>query len=180
MYFEITSYASLVEHKRGAGQLHGANALRQAALAYGHRSCRTLGPLKQRLRMTGRSLLITILLCTSVAAVLAQPSVCRLEPFQGATSPQGAVALMHVVNTGATCSITNYGVPVGRGNPADSGSITSQPSHGSAEFTAPQAKYTPAPGYVGDDEFAYEAYARGSINQQLRLKVRVKVQVVAP
>ncbi len=87
---------------------------------------------------------------------------------------------MYVVNTGTTCSVANYGVPVGRANPADSGSITSKPSHGSAEFAAPQVRYTPEPGYVGDDEFTYEAFARGAMDQRLRLRVRVMVQVVAP
>lgn len=94
--------------------------------------------------------------------------------------PQGAVTRMHVVNTGTSCSIVNHGVPAERSNPADSGNITRQAAHGKAEFVAPHAKYTAEQGYVGEDEFEYEALARGRSGQQVRLKVRVKVLVVAP
>lgn len=87
---------------------------------------------------------------------------------------------MRVVNTGKSCVIANYGVPQGHSNPADSGSITLPPAHGAAEFVAPNAKYTPAKGYVGEDEFDYEAFARGKSHQEVRLKVKVKVIVVAP
>jgi len=115
------------------------------------------------------------------ALVLAQQQPCRIEPFQGATLPQGAIAHMHVTNTGATCAIANFGVPAERRNPAESGTITSKPSHGSAEFSAPRARYTPAPGFVGEDEFTYEALAKGNNAQQpLRLKVHVLVHVKAP
>ena len=85
---------------------------------------------------------------------------------------------MTVVNSGSNCSITNYGVPGERRNPAASGSIRSRPLHGMAEFVAPQARYRPEPGFVGEDEFSYEAFAKGNIDQQLRLKVQVKVKVI--
>ena len=70
---------------------------------------------------------------------------------------------MHVVNTGASCSIANFGLPAERAHPRPpSGAITGAgPSHGSAVFALLQARYTPAPGYVGEDEFAYEAFAQG-------------------
>jgi hypothetical protein len=87
---------------------------------------------------------------------------------------------MHVANTGSPCAIANYGIPAELANPADSGSITKQPVHGKSEFVAPYAKYVPEPGYVGDDEFAYEAFARGRKDQQFRLKVHVKVSIVTP
>jgi hypothetical protein len=116
----------------------------------------------------------------AIAAHAQTKRPCRVEPFQGATLPQGAVAQMTVVNTGASCSITNYGVPTDRGNPAYSGTIASAPAHGAASFASPQATYTPEPGFAGDDDFAYEAIAKGNIGQQLRLRVRVKVKVVAP
>ena len=87
---------------------------------------------------------------------------------------------MRVVNAGAACVIINYGVPAERTNPADSGSITRPPAHGVAAFVAPHATYTPTQGYVGEDEFEYEAVARSRNNQPVRLKVHVKVMVVAP
>jgi hypothetical protein len=58
--------------------------------------------------------------------------------------------------------------------------VLKQAAHGKAEFVAPDARYTPEPGYVGADEFEYEAYARGNSGQRVRLKVLVKVQVRAP
>ena len=105
---------------------------------------------------------------------------CRIEPFSGATLPQGAVAQMTIANTGASCAITNYGVPADRQNAAESGSITSAATQGTASFTPPRATYTPQPGFVGDDEFAYTAMAKGHHGQQITLRVRVKVKVVAP
>ena len=116
----------------------------------------------------------------AIAASAQADRPCRIEPFQGATSPQGAVAQMTVTNTGTSCSIPNYGVPADRQNPAYAGSITSAPTHGTASFAPPQAMYTPEPGFAGDDEFAYAAMAKGSIGQQLSLRVRVRVKVVAP
>ena len=116
----------------------------------------------------------------AIAANAETGATCRFEPFSGATLPQGAVAQMTIANTGASCAITNYGVPADRQNAADSGSITSAATHGTASFTPPQATYTPQPGFVGDDEFVYTAMARGRNGQQITLRVRVKVKVVAP
>lgn len=56
-----------------------------------------------------------------------QPVACHVDPFQGATLPQGAIAQMTVVNTGASCSTTNFGAR-GQTNPADSGSIEAAPA----------------------------------------------------
>jgi hypothetical protein len=121
------------------------------------------------------------LLLPLAAIAAAGDPPCIVAPFQGATTAQGASTQMRVVNTGATCRIVNFGKPAERGNPASSGSITAAPAHGSADFVAPEARYTPTPGYVGVDAFAYEAFAAGSQDgQPLRLKVRVQVQVVAP
>lgn len=130
--------------------------------------------------MRPHSLLTFFAAASLAAAASAQSSeTCRVEPFRGATSAQGAVAQMTVTNTGETCSITNYGAS-GRQNPAFSGSITSVPAHGTASFTPPQATYTPEPGFAGDDAFAYAAQANGNSGQPLTLRVRVKVKVVAP
>ncbi|MBU1361607.1 MAG: hypothetical protein KKC79_14955 [Gammaproteobacteria bacterium] len=116
----------------------------------------------------------------AIAAHAETSATCRIEPFSGATLPQGAVAQMTMANTGASCAITNYGVPAERQNAAYSGSITSAATHGTASFTPPRATYTPQPGFVGDDEFAYAAMAKGHNGQQITLRVRVKVKVVAP
>ena len=83
--------------------------------------------------------------------------------------------MLVVFGAGTACSIKNYGVPFFRLGAATSGSITTKPSHGSAEFIAPEAMYKPEPGYFGNDEFEYEALARGIFGQPVRLKVRVKV-----
>ncbi|MEO8080602.1 MAG: Ig-like domain-containing protein [Caldimonas sp.] len=105
---------------------------------------------------------------------------CRVDPFQGATSTEGAVAQLRVPNNGRACVIVNYGLPAEHEHPADSGRITKQAAHGTAAFVAPDARYTPLPGYVGDDEFEYEAWARGKLDRQYRLKVRARVTVTAP
>lgn len=42
---------------------------------------------------------------------------------------------------------------------------------------APNAVYLPAPGFAGDDEFPFEAFARGAGGQPVRLRVTVKVRV---
>ena len=122
---------------------------------------------------------LTLLALSSLAtAPGAQPTpACRVEPFQGATLPQGAVAHMKIFAVGASCSIRNWGVPSNRMNPAHSGSITLAPAHGTASFAAPDATYTPEPGFVGNDEFAYDALAKGNLDQQVRLRVRVRVEV---
>jgi len=104
---------------------------------------------------------------------------CQVAPFQGATLPGGAVATMQV-QAGSTCTIVSYGVPGEHGNPAESGKVTHPPAHGKAMFVAPEVRYTPSPGYVGSDEFEYEAFARSASNRQVRLKVLVKVHVTAP
>ena len=133
------------------------------------------------MRRSTRLPIIAALGLAASSPVLAQQQLCRIEPFQGATLPQGAVAHMHVTNTGAACAIGNFGVPAERRNPAESGTITSKPSHGSAEFSAPHARYTPQRSFVGEDEFTYEAFAKGNnVQQSVRLKVHVLVHVKAP
>ncbi|MBS0447756.1 MAG: hypothetical protein JSR59_17590 [Proteobacteria bacterium] len=107
-------------------------------------------------------------------------SGCHVPPFHGAVSSAGAVATMNVVNTGRACRIDNYGVPATRGNPAEAGQVTTAPEHGTAAFDAPAVRYTPAPGYVGDDAFDYIANAKGNLDQRVTLKVHVDVHVTAP
>ena len=125
-------------------------------------------------------------MCACALAVLApgagsaQEGACSVEAFQGAASPQGAVARMRVANTSTGCAVTTFGIPGNPSTAAESGRITKHPVHGRAQFVAPRATYTPAPNYVGADSFEFEAIARGRGDQQLRLKVRVEVQVVAP
>jgi hypothetical protein len=87
---------------------------------------------------------------------------------------------MSVVNDGQSCGITLYGVPAERRNPATQGVITSEPKHGKAEFIGAHVQYTPAPGYVGDDEFSCEAWVVGRSTGSVLLKVQMKVQVRAP
>ena len=132
------------------------------------------------MRPSTRMPLLAILFVGCLAPAFGQQRAgCHVDSFQGASLPQGAVARMTVVNTAKSCSIRNFGAS-GQTNPADSGSITTAPAHGSAAFVAPRARYTPQAGFVGEDEFAYEAFAKGDVNQQLRLKVKVLVKVIAP
>lgn len=127
-----------------------------------------------------RLLLCAACLSCAATAALAQGGPCKVSSFSGAATGQGADATMTVRNTGEPCSITNYGMAAEKKHPAASGRITKAPAHGTATFDAPAARYTPAPGYVGADSFAYEARATGNVDQQIVLKVRVKVTVTAP
>ena len=122
-------------------------------------------------------LLAALLLLAPVAT--AQPASCVMSTTRGAASPQGATATMQVINDGRPCGLTNYGIPAERRNPATAGVITQPPKHGKAEFVGAEAQYTPAPGYVGDDAFSYEAHAVDGAGRRLVLRVHVKVTVRA-
>jgi hypothetical protein len=118
------------------------------------------------------------LLFTTCHAMAQKPS-CEVAPFSGASSPQGTVATMSVVNDGQPCGITLYGVPEERRNPATDGVISVAPKHGKAEFVGSRVQYTPEPGYVGEDEFSCQAWAIGASRRSVPLKVRMKVQIHA-
>jgi hypothetical protein len=111
------------------------------------------------------------------SVVLAQSESCRVAPVRGASQPGGAVASISMRNTGAACVLTMYGVPAENENPATSGRITKQPTNGKAVFVAPALSYTPAPGFIGQDEFEVEAWAAARSGAPLRLWVRVTVTV---
>ena len=107
----------------------------------------------------------------------AQQANCRIGSFSGASSPQGAVVNVTMRNHGRPCVIPTYGLPAEKANPAESGRITTAPTNGVAAFVPPAATYLPKQGFVGIDEFQYEAWARGQTNAPLRLLVTVKIQV---
>jgi hypothetical protein len=65
------------------------------------------------------SLGLIVIACQAVA----QNQRCEVAPFSGASSPQGAVATMNLVNDGQPCGITLYGIPGERRNPASEGVI---------------------------------------------------------
>ena len=132
------------------------------------------------MRHTATKLLAALLAGVPAASAVAGPD-CQVAHFQGATLPQGAETRMTVVNRGAPCSISSYGVTGStKENPAYSGEITVMPQHGSAVFDAPHTSYTPAADFTGEDQFAYEAIAKDRNGRTLRLRVRVNVTVVAP
>lgn len=87
---------------------------------------------------------------------------------------------MHVVNNGRSCGIRNFGHYPDTASLAHAGSIITPPRHGTAKFEPPRALYTPAPGFVGEDYFEYQANAKGPQDQPVLLKVKVKVSVTAP
>ena len=120
-----------------------------------------------------------VLLPAGAALAQATPATCSVPAFRGATTPQGADAEMHIINTGQPCTIINYGMFAEKRNPAYAGAITKAPTAGDAAFKPPRAVYTPKPGYVGDDYFEYEANAKGPSENVLLFRVRVKVSVKA-
>ena len=118
--------------------------------------------------------------CLHAIASIAQPRTCEISPFRGAAQPGGAVGSMAVVNNGQPCGLTNYGVPAEGRNPGYDGRITLQARHGKAEIIEARVQYTPDPGYMGEDEFAYQMSARANSGTRILLKVRFKVKVAAP
>jgi hypothetical protein len=109
----------------------------------------------------------------------AQDLRCVVPPFSGAAQPQGAVAQMRVINDGKACGVSHFGVPSERRNPAESGKVIQPAAHGSLQFVPPRILYTPAPGFTGEDEFAYEARAKNSREEPVTLKVKMKVVVLS-
>jgi len=123
---------------------------------------------------------LTLALAAGHAAAQNPNPGCQIPSFSGASSPRGTVATMTVVNDGNSCGTSLYGIPAERRNPATQGAITAEPKHGKAEFVESRVQYTPAAGYVGDDEFSFEAWAVGTSNRPVQLKVQMKVLVRAP
>jgi hypothetical protein len=119
-------------------------------------------------------------LIAAIGLAAAQDGACTVAPYRGAASLEGAVAQVQMRNRGVPCVLPNYGSATDRRNPADTGRILKPPSHGEARFEAPNAVYVPAAGFAGDDEFQYEAFARGGGGKPVRLLVTVKVSVAAP
>src|SRR5437660_6510929 len=99
---------------------------------------------------------------------------CFLLPFRSPARPEGADVTMIVVSDGRPCAIPSWGIPTERRNPATAATITGAPRHGKAVFISPRLEYTPDAGYVGDDEFAYEATVVDSVGADVVLRVRVK------
>lgn len=128
--------------------------------------------------MTAAALAVVLAILASTSH--AQHDSCVIAPYRGATSTEGAVAEVRMRNNGFPCVMPNYGAPNEKRYPADSGRILAPARHGTARFAAPNATYVPTPGFVGDDEFQYEAYARGGGGAPVRLIVTVKVRVQPP
>lgn len=123
---------------------------------------------------------LALLLAVAASTAHAQHDACVISPYRGASSPEGAVAEVRMRNNGYPCVMPNYGAPNEKRYPADSGRILAPARHGTARFLAPNATYVPSPGFAGDDEFQYEAYARGGGGTPVRLLVTVKVRVQPP
>ena len=102
---------------------------------------------------------------------------CFVSNVRGASTVEGASASMIVTSDGTSCPLDNWGNPDLRQEPATSVAITVLPKHGRAEPAAPRVIYTPQSGYVGEDEFAYEAKAQYPNGDPMTMRVRVKVDV---
>jgi hypothetical protein len=127
-----------------------------------------------------RALIVSlVLLLAPHEGAAAQARGCDVSPFPLAVV--GPVALtMRVVNDGQPCGFTNYGSPAEMRNPATDGVITQAPRHGKAHFLGARVEYTPDPGYVGDDTFAYRAHALSATGRPVVLMVFTAVIVSAP
>jgi hypothetical protein len=128
--------------------------------------------------LAGSAISAATLLLFAPAGAHAQDPRCIVPPFSGAAQPQGATAVMRVVNDGKACGVSHFGVPSERRNPAESGKIIQRAAHGTLQFVAPRFLYTPEPGFTGEDEFTYEARAKNNQDQPVTLKVKMKVTVL--
>jgi thiol-disulfide isomerase/thioredoxin len=104
---------------------------------------------------------------------------CFLLPFRSPARPEGADVTMIVVSDGRPCAIPSWGIPTERRNPATAATISGAPRHGKAVFISPRLEYTPDAGYVGEDEFAYEATVIDSVGAEVVLRFRIKADVRA-
>lgn len=125
----------------------------------------------------GRNLLVLGSAVCALHAAVAQESMCRVPVFRGAAQPQGGEAEMHVVNNGRACGIRNFGHYPDTATLAYAGSVTVPPKNGVAKFEPPRALYTPNPGFTGEDQFEYQANAKGPQDNPVMLKVKVRVLV---
>jgi hypothetical protein len=83
-------------------------------------------------------------------------------------------------NNGYPCVMPNYGVPNEKRYPPTAAASSRPRGMAPRDSSAPNATYVPSPGFAGDDEFQYEAYARGGGGMPVRLLVTVKVRVQPP
>ena len=121
------------------------------------------------------------------AALLALPALlaaqdappCTVPPYRGATTAEGALAVVTMANRGQACRLPVFGSPGDRSGPASSGRILVAPKSGTASFDPPNASYRPNPGYAGTDAFEFEAFAPDRSGRSVRLYVRVQVTVTS-
>jgi len=121
-------------------------------------------------------LLVFAVILTAVTAISAPagsqaPGDCQVAGFRGVSAPGGAQTSMRVVNTGQACRLTYF---VQRGQPFQSGTITTHPAHGIATATGGGAAYTPNPDYAGPDSFVV---AMDGFTSSGRLQGQVTVNV---
>ncbi|MGL4574524.1 MAG: Ig-like domain-containing protein [Burkholderiaceae bacterium] len=136
--------------------------------------------------MSAHSKFSTVFIYTWAVAALCAPNLpaqaqdprCVVPPFSGASQPTGAVAQMRVINDGKACGVSHFGVPSEKRNPAEAAKVLHPAAHGKVQFVPPRVLYTPEPGFVGEDEFAYEARAKNNQDQPVVLKVKMKVIVL--
>ena len=82
------------------------------------------------------SLVVALAFAAGTAQAQQTERACIVQPYRGASSPQGSVAKLSMVNRGQPCRLENYGVPDERANPAYQGRITVSPMNGTATFVA--------------------------------------------
>ena len=135
-------------------------------------------------RLTTRRIVST----TALAVLLALPAVaqesskvaCRPPRVRGATAPGGATIEVTVRNTGQPCRIAIMSDVEGELATTEIKAIE-EPSHGKLEFLTPSVSaYTPNPGYVGPDAYAFVGRGPTRNRHTVDVRLNVKVTVVAP
>lgn len=85
-------------------------------------------------------LALALLLASPLPAIAQSPAAnCGIQPYRGATTPEGALVIVTMVNRGQACRLPVFAHPSERAGPASSGRILVAPKTGAAAFDPPSA-----------------------------------------
>jgi hypothetical protein len=113
-----------------------------------------------------------LFLATAVGPSGAQLQYCNVPGFN-AVDTGLAVGYM-TVKAGRVCGVARLG---GDGDAITDTKIITQPRSGRLSLTSVAVRYTPTPGYVGADSFAFEVSGRDRFGRPTARQVQMHVKV---
>jgi hypothetical protein len=118
--------------------------------------------------------LLLVPLCS--LAVIGSGSACQVEIGRGWNSPGGGTGTIEVARNAGPCTGTLLSDP-DMNRPADSITLTARPQHGRVEVEGGSFRYTPTPGYSGDDSFGLRASGPRDAGGRNELQGTIRVTV---